>query len=81
MSFLFLSCSDYSGIQSNRSSGNRYEKDWETLKQARFKEFVKKLPYGLDMIAGERGVKFSGGQRHRIAIARSLYEGLDPSVE
>lgn len=46
---------------------------WDALEKARLKEFVEKLPYGLDTIVGERGVKFSGGQRQRIAIARALY--------
>lgn len=46
---------------------------WEALERAQLKEFVEKLPLGLDTIVGERGVKFSGGQRQRIAIARALY--------
>ena len=46
---------------------------WETLEKAQLKDFVEKLPYGLDTIVGERGVKFSGGQRQRVAIARALY--------
>ena len=54
------------------------EKVWKALQQAQLKEFVEKLPYGLDTIVGERGVKFSGGQRQRIAIARALYE--DPDI-
>ncbi len=46
---------------------------WDALKKAQLKDFIEKLPYGLDTIVGERGVKFSGGQRQRIAIARALY--------
>ena len=46
---------------------------WDALEKAQLKDFIEKLPYGLDTIVGERGVKFSGGQRQRIAIARALY--------
>lgn len=54
------------------------EKVWQALEQAQLKEFVEKLPHGLDTIVGERGVKFSGGQRQRIAIARALYN--EPAI-
>lgn len=53
------------------------EKVWDALQQAQLKEFVIGLPYGIDTIVGERGVKLSGGQRQRIAIARALYENPD----
>jgi ABC-type multidrug transport system fused ATPase/permease subunit len=33
-------------------------------------EFVQELPNGYDTLIGERGVKLSGGERHRLAIAR-----------
>lgn len=47
---------------------------WNVLEQAQMKEFLNTLPDGLDTIVGERGVKFSGGQAQRLAIARALYK-------
>lgn len=46
---------------------------WRALEQAQLKEYVEKLPLGLDTVIGERGIRFSGGQAQRLAIARALY--------
>ena len=51
---------------------------WSCLEKAQIKDFVKGLPKGLNTIVGERGVKFSGGQTQRMAIARALYN--DPQI-
>ena len=44
----------------------------DALKLASANEFVSKLPEGLDTVIGDRGVKFSGGERQRLALARAL---------
>jgi len=51
---------------------------WDSLEVAQIKDFVSKLPNGLDTDIGEAGVKLSGGQRQRLSIARALIR--KPSV-
>ncbi|MCE5215192.1 MAG: ABC transporter ATP-binding protein/permease, partial [Methanobacterium sp.] len=44
----------------------------EALKLAAAYDFVYKLPEGLDTIIGDRGVRLSGGEKQRLALARAL---------
>lgn len=62
-------------------------------KNAEIHDFIVTLPDGYDTLAGERGGRFSGGQRQRLAIARAVLRdppllildeatsSLDPSTE
>lgn len=40
--------------------------------QAGAEEFIRELPRGYDTLAGDRGVRLSGGQVQRIALARAI---------
>jgi ATP-binding cassette subfamily C protein CydC len=66
---------------------------WHALEVAQLAAFVRAQPSGLDTIVGEAGVRLSGGQARRVAIARAVLknapwlildeptEGLDPLTE
>ena len=63
------------------------------LARVGLKQLVESLPHGLDTVVDEGGMRFSGGERHRIAIARVLlrdtpivlldepFASLDPITE
>ena len=44
----------------------------EAARAAHILEFIESLPQGWDTVVGERGLKLSGGEKQRIAIARTL---------
>jgi len=41
-------------------------------KLARIHDFIRDLPDGYDTVVGERGLKLSGGEKQRVAIARTI---------
>jgi ATP-binding cassette subfamily B protein len=51
---------------------------WNALAGAQVADLVRSLPDRLDTVVGERGYRFSGGEKQRIAIARLLLKA--PSI-
>lgn len=45
---------------------------WNALEAVQARDFVSRLPKGLDTLVGDRGIRLSGGERQRIALARAL---------
>ena len=44
----------------------------EACRQANIHDFIAGLPQGYDTLVGNRGIKLSGGEKQRIAIARAV---------
>lgn len=69
------------------------EEAWHALEAVGLRSHVESLPEGLETIASEAGLNFSGGQRQRLVLARVLLQdppivildeptvGLDPITE
>lgn len=45
---------------------------WQALDRAQIGQVVRSLPDGLETMCGEAGLRFSGGQARRLALARAL---------
>ena len=50
----------------------------QAARQAQIHDFIAALPQGYDTLVGERGLKLSGGEKQRVAIARTLLK--DPAI-
>ena len=83
-------------LRDNLLIGNPHANDEElieTLHKVGLGSLLERLPQGLNTIVDEAGLRFSGGERHRIALARVLLQdapivildepmvGLDPLTE
>jgi ATP-binding cassette, subfamily B, bacterial len=51
---------------------------WRAVDAANAREFIERLPVGLESVVGERGVKLSVGEKQRLSIARALLK--DPPI-
>ncbi len=47
----------------------------EAARMAQIDDFIAKLPEGYRTMVGERGLKLSGGEKQRVAIARTILKG------
>jgi ATP-binding cassette subfamily B protein len=61
----------YYNIAYGRPGASR-EEVFEAARLARIHDFIEGLPDGYDTAVGERGLKLSGGEKQRVAIARTL---------
>ncbi len=62
-------------VASNLRYGNQAATDedlWQALEIAQARDFVERMPDGLDARIAQGGTNVSGGQRQRLAIARAL---------
>ena len=48
------------------------EEVYTAIRMAHLEGFIKQLPEGVDTMVGERGLKLSGGEKQRVAIARTI---------
>jgi ABC-type multidrug transport system fused ATPase/permease subunit len=54
-----------------------FDKINKVIKSSNLDNFIKQQPKGIDTIIGERGIRISGGQKQRLAIARALYSNKE----
>ena len=52
--------------------GATQEEVEQAAREAQIHDFIASLPQGYDTLVGERGLKLSGGEKQRVAIARTL---------
>ncbi len=50
---------------------------YHAIEMAHLKSFIDDLPKGVDTVVGERGLKLSGGEKQRVAIARTILKQPD----
>jgi len=67
----------YYNIAYGQTSASKTQVE-EAARSARIHDFIVSTPQGYDTMVGERGLKLSGGEKQRVAIARTLLK--NPSI-
>ena len=67
----------YYNIAYGQTSASKEQVE-EAAKSARIHDFIASTPQGYETMVGERGLKLSGGEKQRVAIARTLLK--NPSI-
>jgi ABC-type multidrug transport system fused ATPase/permease subunit len=64
----------YASVKDNITFGGDYSDDQiiEAARLANADEFIRQLPEKYDTLVGDRGMRLSGGEKQRIAIARAM---------
>lgn len=68
---VIFSANAWDNIRAGRADASDTE-ILDAAEAAAARDFLEKLPQGLDSFLGEKGVRLSGGQRQRLAIARAI---------
>ncbi len=50
---------------------------WNVLESVALADLVRSLSLGLDTVVGDRGIRFSGGEKQRVLLARALLRNPD----
>ncbi len=61
----------FNNVQYGCPTANK-EEVLKAIELAHLSEFIGSLPDGLETVVGERGLKLSGGEKQRVAIARTI---------
>ena len=61
----------YENIRYGRPDASE-EEIRQAIRMAHLDDFIERLPEGMKTVVGERGLKLSGGEKQRVAIARTM---------
>lgn len=70
-------CEDEVETEDDAERVHREERYWEAVRVCCLNDDIAALPCGGRTEIGERGINLSGGQKHRVSLARAVYADRD----